>query len=93
MATRRIHNAVMDEFGDRSITETLDNGISSLDEIELQERIDLVEFPWAGRSFGELENTPPAVELQNSGKHSTFIFNVLLISVDSVMPTGPAAEV
>ena len=72
----------MDEFGDRSVTETLDTGISSPDEIELEERhssnterIDLDEFPWAGRSLGELENTP-AVESHNSGKHSSYsIFN------------------
>ena len=55
----------MDEFGDRTITETLDTGISSPDEIKLEERhssnterIDLDEFPWAGRSLGELESTP-----------------------------------
>ena len=36
--TRRIHNAVVDEFGDRSVTETLDTGISSRDEIECEER-------------------------------------------------------
>ena len=72
----------MDEFGDRSVTETLDTGISSPDKIELEEhhssnteRIDLDEFPWAGRSLGELENTP-AVESQNSGEHSSYsIFN------------------
>ena len=72
----------MDEFGVRSVTETFDTGISSPDEIELEEhhasnteRIDLDEFPWAGRSLGELENTP-AVESQNSGKHSSYsIFN------------------
>ena len=66
----------MDEFGDRSVTETLDTGIASPDEIELEEhhpsnteQIDLDEYPWVGRSLGELENTP-AVESQNSGKHS-----------------------
>ena len=68
----------MDEFGDRSVTETLDMGSSSPDEIELEERhssnperIDLDEFPWAGRSLGELENTP-AVESQNSGKPASY---------------------
>ena len=68
----------MDEFGDRSVTETLDTGISSPDEIELEERhawntegIDVEEFPWAERSLGELENTP-AVESQNSGKHFSY---------------------
>ena len=74
----------MDEFGDWSVTETLDTGISSPDEIELEERhasdterIDLDEFPWAGRSLGELENIPPVVESQNSGKHSSYsIFDV-----------------
>ena len=69
----------MDEFGDRTVTETLDTGISSPDEIELEERhasnterTDLEEFPWVGRSLGELENEPPAVESQNSGKHSSY---------------------
>ena len=74
----------MDEFGDRSVTETLDTGISSPEEIELEERhslntewIDLDEVPWAGRSFGELENAPPAVESQKLGKHSSYsIFDV-----------------
>ena len=72
-----MHNAVMDEFGDRTVTETLDTGISSPDEIELEEhnssnteRIDFDEFPWGGRSLGELENTP-AVESQKLGKHSS----------------------
>ena len=72
----------MDEFGNQTITETLDTGISSPDEIELKEhhtsnteQIDLNEFPWVGRSLGELENTP-AVESQNSGKHFSYsIFN------------------
>ena len=78
MATRRIHNAVMDEFGDWSVTETLETGISSPDKIELEEchawnteGIDLDEFAWAGRSLGELENTP-AVESQNLGKDSSY---------------------
>ena len=78
-ATRRIHNAVMNEFNDRSVTETLDTGISSPDEIELEERhpsdterIDLDEFPWVGRSLGEMESTPPVIECQNSGKHSSY---------------------
>ena len=69
----------MDEFGDRSIAETLDTGISSPDKIELNKRhisntewIDLDEFPWAGRSLGELENTLPAVESQNSSKYSSY---------------------
>ena len=68
----------MDEFGDRTVTETLDTGTSSPDEIELEERhpsdterIDLDEYPWAGRSLGELENEPPAVRSQNPGKHSS----------------------
>ena len=72
----------MDEFGDRSITETLDTGISSPEDIELEERhssnterIDLDEYPWAGRSLGELENTPPAVESHNTGKYSYSIFD------------------
>ena len=75
----RIHNAVMDEFGDRSITETLDTGIASPDEIKLEEchssnteKIDLDEYPWAGRSLGELKNTPFAVGFQNSGEHSAY---------------------
>jgi hypothetical protein len=70
-------NAVVDEFGDRSITGTLDTGISSPDDIELQEchssntgQIDLEEFPWAGRSFGELENRSREIGSQNSGKYS-----------------------
>jgi hypothetical protein len=72
---------VVDEFGDRGITGTLDTGISSPDDIELQERhssntgqIDLDEFPWAGRSFGELENRSREREAQNSGKHSSLHF-------------------
>ena len=79
VATRRIHNVVMDEFGDRSITETLNTGITSPDGIELEEchssnteRIDLDEYPWAGRSLGELENTPFAVGSQNLGEHSAY---------------------
>ena len=67
----------MNEFGDWSIAGTLDMEIFSPDEIQLEERhtsnterIDLDEFPWVGRSLGELENTPP-VESQNSGKHSS----------------------
>ena len=68
----------MDEFGDRNVTETLDTGISPPEDIELEERhssnterIDLDEYPWAGRSLGELENAPPALRPQNSGKHSS----------------------
>ena len=68
----------MDEFGERSIIETLDTGITSPDEIELEERhsthterIDLDEFPWAGRSLGELETAQPVVETQCSGKLSS----------------------
>ena len=64
----------MDEFGDRNLTESLETGIHSSDEIELQDlpasntdRVDLDEYPWAGRSLGEIENTPP-VASQNSGK-------------------------
>ena len=80
----------MDEFGDRSVTETLYTGISSPEEIELEERhssntdrIDLDEFPWVGRSLGELENTP-AVESQNSGEHSSYsIFDVCYCSQTS----------
>jgi hypothetical protein len=76
-APRRIHDAVMDEFGDRSVigTGTLETGISSSEEIELQDRhtssadrIDLSEYPRAGRSLGELESIPPVVESQNSGR-------------------------
>ena len=69
----------MDEFGDWTVTETLDTGISLPDQIELEEHhyshtewIDLDEYPWVGRSLGELENTPPAVESQNLGKHSSY---------------------
>ena len=69
----------MDEFGDQSVTETLDTGITSPDEIELEERhtsntepIDFDEFPWGGRSLGELESTPPVVESQNLGNHSSY---------------------
>ena len=68
----------MNEFGDWSIAGTLDTEIFSPDEIQLEERhtsnterIDLDEFPWVGRSLGELENTP-VVESQNSGKHSSY---------------------
>jgi hypothetical protein len=74
-ATRRIHDAVVDEFGDRSITGTPDTGSSSPDDIELQEchssntgQIDLDEFPWAGMSLGGLENRSREIESQNSGK-------------------------
>ena len=91
----------MDEFGDRSVTETLD--IAAPNEIELEERhvsnierIDLDEFPWAGRSLGELENAPPAIESQNSGKHSSYLFSMCVVSlrrVDSVSSTRPAPEV
>ena len=76
----------MDEFGDRTVTETLDTGISSLEKIELEEphasnteRINLDEFPWAGRSLRELESTPPVVESQNSGKHSSYYISDELI--------------
>jgi hypothetical protein len=74
-APRQIHDAVMDEFGDRSVTGTLETGISSPEEIELEDRhtssadrIDLSDYPWAGRIFGELESIPPVVESQNSGR-------------------------
>ena len=77
-ATRQIHNVIMDEFGDRSITETLDTGSMSVDETELEdrhsthtERIDLDEFPWAGGSLGELENAQPALATHISCKPST----------------------
>ena len=74
----------MDEFGDRSVTETLYTGISSPEDIGLEERhspnterIDLDEFPWAGRGLGELENISPAFESQNSGKYSSYsIFRI-----------------
>ena len=81
-ATRIRHRiVVLDEA-------SLDTGISSPDEIELQEHhssntegIDLDEYPWAGRSLGELKNTPPAIESQNLGRHSSYpIFDVLLLS-------------
>jgi hypothetical protein len=68
---------MVDEFGDWNTTGTLDTRNSSPDDIELQDRhsyntgqIDLDEFPWAGRSFGELENRSQEIESQNSGKHS-----------------------
>ena len=77
----------MDEFGDRSVTETLDTGIASPEAIELEEhhvsnteRIDLDEFPWAGRSLGELENTPPAVESHSSCMYSYSILDVCCCS-------------
>jgi hypothetical protein len=51
-ASRQIHDTVMDEFGDRSITGTLETGISSPEEIELEDRhtssadqIDLSDYP------------------------------------------------
>ena len=75
---------LIDEFGDRSVTETLDTGISPGETDRHSsniERIDLDEYPWAGRSFGELENTPPSIESQNSSKHSSYsISDVLLLS-------------
>ena len=66
---------------------TLDTGISLPGEIELEEhhssnteRIDLNEYSCTGRSLGELEDTP-AVESQNSGKHSSYsIFDVCCCS-------------
>jgi hypothetical protein len=73
-APGRIHDAVMDEFGDQSVTGTLETGISSREEIELQDHHtssadwNLSEYPWAGRSLGELESIPPVVESQNSGR-------------------------
>ena len=77
-AARRIHNAIVDEFEDRSLTEILETGITSADEIELEdrhsthtERIDLDEFPWAGRSLGELETAQHVMETQGSGKPSS----------------------
>jgi hypothetical protein len=79
-AIRLIHDTVVDEFGDRSITGTLGTGIS-VDDIELQEshssnteHIDLDEFPWASRSVRELENRSSANEPQNSGKLSSSHF-------------------
>jgi hypothetical protein len=70
-APRQIHNTVMDEFGDWSVTGTLETGFSSLEEIELQDRhtssadrINLSEYPWAGRILGE----PPVVESQDLGR-------------------------
>ena len=73
----------MDEFGNRTVTEALDIRISSPEDIEVEElhasnteRIDLDGFPWAGSSLGEPENTPPAVESQKSGEHSSSIFDV-----------------
>ena len=75
-ATRRIHNVIIDEFGDRNVTEAFDTGISSSDVIELQdipasdtECINLDEYPWAGVSLGELDNTLAMVP-QHSGKLS-----------------------
>ena len=48
-ATQRIHNAIVNEFGDRSIsTETSNTGITSSDAIELEDRPehnDLDDFP------------------------------------------------
>ena len=61
----------MDEFGDWNLTESIDTGILSSDEMDLPasntDHIDLDEYPWAGRSLGEMENTPP-VASQTSGK-------------------------
>ena len=78
----------MSEFGDQSVAASFDAGISSPDEIELgqphssnTEPIDLDEYPWAGRSLGGLENTLPATQSQNLGKHSSYsIFDVFLLS-------------
>ena len=61
-AKRRIHDAVVCEFGNWGDTDTVDPG-TTLDEIELADRcpthtarrIDLDEFPWVGRSSGERE--------------------------------------
>jgi hypothetical protein len=75
-APRPIQDTVMDEFGDRSVTGTLETGISSPEELELEDRhtsadlIDLNEYPWAGRGLGELESKPPVVEQQDSGNLS-----------------------
>ena len=64
----------MEEFGDPKVTASLDAGISTPNELEPEDGfasntdgIDLDEFPWVGRSLGELEDTPP-VASQNSGK-------------------------
>ena len=55
-ATRQIHNTFMDEIGDQSVTETLDNGNILPDEVELEERhsynteqVDLDEYHLVGR--------------------------------------------
>lgn len=60
-ATRRIHNAIVDEFGDGSVTETGDTRISS-DESEpphrhspLTEGVALDELSGTGRGFSELD--------------------------------------
>jgi hypothetical protein len=62
----------MDEFGEMSVIGTLETGISSPEDIELQDRhrsgadrIDLNEYP---RGEGELESIPPVVGSHSSGR-------------------------
>jgi hypothetical protein len=64
----------MDEFGEMSVIGTLETGISSPEDIELQDRhrsssdrIDLNDYP---RGEGELESIPPVFGPQNSGRFS-----------------------
>lgn len=67
----------MDEFGNGSVAETLDIRITSPDAIEREhrpihtERIDLDEYPWAGRSLEEMESALPIAETQGSGNLSS----------------------
>ena len=90
----------MDEFGDRSVTETLDIGISSPEDIELEEGhssntegIDLDEF--LGRE-GVCERWRIhllRLSLRIRVSILLVLFQVAFRRVDSVLPAGPAVEV
>jgi hypothetical protein len=62
----------MDDFCEMRVIGTLETGISSPEDIELQDRhrsgsdrIDLNDYP---KGEGELESIPPVVGPQNSGR-------------------------
>ena len=73
-ATLRVHNAIVDDFGDRGVTDTLDTGITTPDEIEVEDRrsthtggVDLDEYLRTRRSSEELEDAQPIGENRSSG--------------------------
>ena len=75
-ATQRIHNAIVNEFGDRSIsTETSNTGITSSDAIELEDRPEHNDLD----DFRILEQEGVSIHLQCLKFRVSFSFSVMFL--------------